>query len=291
MKNEKQYRNQEKTQTKGGRWKFSRLPNLIFRSKGDLPIPSTTISLGGRSKKSQFMILAFAIMVIYTIKEVIRTYWGEQILEAFSDELSYRYTDEDYLLSEDSTICLLPSVLMEDYRAFEKAEAERDSLIAIMDHLANHDLDLSAPVELLERPKINVDRLVYFERLTKDRVRLIYNNGVCEIYDFKDMLYNIQEEKQCLQFEPIPRNGQVTEYINLLYLESFDRIKCESKELYRVRMGVTPTSCAALRSIMDCGVGLFSRYVYRKLRFQAEQLNPHVNFKYRQTVELEDCEC
>lgn len=280
MKQEKQSGNpitQEETKSR------PTLSNLFEEVKHYLPLRANR-----RSSKKKLVLLMFLLLLLvaaYLSWPLLNQKAFEKLNEVAYDKMLYRHDDQDYMISEERTLCGLSSVLWEDYREFEEKEKQQEQ-----QEKTAEDLNVDGPW-IRQRPRINIDRLMYYEELTKDRVRAVFDNGACETMDFKDLLYNIQEGKYCTQFQPIPRDGQVTEYINVLYIKSFEKVKCPSGERFRARMDAPSPSCATLRNIADCGVGLFSIYVYRKLRTKLEELNPNMDFRYRRTVGLEGCGC
>lgn len=226
-------------------------------------------------------------LIVSTCRRSVSKKMNTELQALAYDHLLFRHADCDFVLYRENGMCSYPSVLMADYRNYQEQEGQA----RLVDQEAAPGPQTQAKNYIRQRPKVNVDRLVYYERLTQDKVRLIYDNGACEIFNFENLLFNIQEYQDCGQFPGIPDQGEVYEYVNLLYIESFDKVICDDQELYRIKLGVDHSSCSALRSLEDCGVGLFSFYVYRQLRKKLEELNPHSSFKYRRTVELVGCDC
>lgn len=266
---------------------FDRISIPFFGDKDRLPVRNRGQHRGKWSRRSLLwltLISAVGWLVLQKCKSVAAEKGLAELSAAVYDNYLYRHEDCDYQLYDASTMCTLPRVLSKDYREYEAADQEREKAVA-----EGQDVKAMNDLFMRQRPKININRLTYFEKLTRDRVRLVFDNGACEIIAFEDLTYNIQEAEQCTSFKGIPRNGEVTEFVNLLYIESFEKVLCEGKELYRAQLAVTPSSCAILRTIEDCGVGLFSVYVYRNLRKRLEELNPGVDFKYRGLAE--GCEC
>ncbi|PHN01252.1 hypothetical protein [Flavilitoribacter nigricans] len=268
---------------------FGRIPIPSFGRKDRIPVRKAGDPSGGRWTARHLLWLAGASLLVLIFlqkcKSVATAKAKAELIEQAYDNILFRHQDCDYLVYEATSMCGHPLVLTRDYREYQEAEARRDQSTEGVQE------DSQTKNYIRQRPKINLDRLVYFEKLTRGRARLVYDNGACEISELDDLLFNIQEAELCARFPGIPQNGEVNEFVNLLYIESFDKVRCEGKELYRAQLGVSHSSCAVLRTIRDCGVGLFSVYVYRNLRKKLEALNPHVDFKYRRTLELVGCEC
>lgn len=270
---------------------FGRISIPFFGDKDRMPVRTRRRLAKGKWSRWSLLALTLICAVVWLAldqcKRAAFRKGVQKLSEVSYDHYLYRYDDCDFQLYQAQRTCSRGSVLIEDYREYLEAERKREEL----EKESKLQTSVSSENFIRQRPKINVNRLAYYEKLTRDRVRLVYDNGACEILPFKDLLYNIQEAKQCTGFVGIPRNGEVTEFVNLLYIESFDKVLCKGKELYRANLAVTASSCAILRTIRDCGVGLFSVYVYRNLRKRLEELNPHVDFRYRRLVEEFGCEC
>ena len=262
---------------------FARIPIPFFGRKERIPVATQKKSVAGKWSRSSLLWLALAclggLLILQKCKRSTVQKAEAALVNLIYDNHYYHHDDCDYRLFAAASACTYPSVERKDYQAY---------LVREQDQKDNPGIGEVAENYIRQRPRINMDRLAYYEHLTRDRVRLIYDNGACEIFDTEDLMYNIQDKKRCEQFRGIPQNGEVTEFANLLYIESFEKILCQDKELYRLKLGIDISSCAALRTIDDCGVGSFSVYVYRRLRNMLEEMNPGTDFKYRRTVA---CDC
>ncbi|PHN01886.1 hypothetical protein CRP01_35205 [Flavilitoribacter nigricans DSM 23189 = NBRC 102662] len=262
---------------------FAQIPIPFFGRKDRIPVAGQKKSVAGKWSRSSLLWLALAclggLLILQQCKRATVQKAEAALVNLIYDNYYYHHDDCDYRLFAAASACTYPSVARKDYEAYlDREQGQKD----------NPGIGEVAENYIRQRPRINMDRLAYYEQLTRDRVRLIYDNGACEIFDTEDLMYNIQDKKRCGQFRGIPQNGEVTEFVNLLYIESFEKINCKDKELYRLKLGIDISSCASLRTIDDCGVGSFGVYVYRRLRKTLEEMNPGTDFKYRRTVA---CDC
>lgn len=284
MKNESSRNNPEQpAPITSDRNLFARIPIPFFGRKERIPVATQKERSAGKWSRSSLLWLALAclggLLFLQKCKRTTVQKAETAFVNLIYDNYYYVHDDCDYRLFAAASACTYPSVWRKDYQDYLDREKDLKDHPVIGEVADNH---------IRQRPRINMDRLAYYEQLTRDRVRLIYDNGACQIFDTEDLMYNIQDKKRCGQFTGIPQNGEVTEFVNLLYIESFEKIICKDKELYRLKLGVEVSSCASLRTIADCGVGSFGVYVYRRLRKTLEEMNPGTDFKYRRTVE---CDC
>ena len=216
MKNESHPNHPERpTSASPSRKLFGRGPIPFFGKKGHIPVSTQQAYAGGKWSRSSLFWLALVsvgilLFLLKCKRETLQKAEGD-LVDLVYENFLFQHEDCDYRLFAAATTCGYQSVLMKDYQEYQdQGDVETQTV------------KLTAKKNLPQRPRINMDQLAYFEKLTRDRVRLIYDNGACEIFDFQDLLYNIQEQQQCSQFRGIPQNGEVTEFVNLLYIESLE---------------------------------------------------------------------
>ncbi|PHN01882.1 hypothetical protein [Flavilitoribacter nigricans] len=146
-------------------------------------------------------------------------------------------------------------------------------------------------VRLGNAADVNLDDLIHFEILTQQQARLVFSDGTCDVYDLGGVLRLVQEKDKCHLFQAITQDGVTYEYFNIMYTESFEKIKCEEGTFYRARLSISKAKCPAGNSLVNCGTDFFSRHVYNKLRKQLEFMDPNVDYKYRREYELYPCKC
>lgn len=247
-----------------------------FGRKGTLPAKVQRQKRLSRKRRKPWLTGVLVILIGTAAWFAIRQIRLHTAVSALNTA-SFTPLDADYRAASDGSLCALPEI---------EAKAVANPEIV-------SDIGLTRrPQTDGRRPFIDLDQIVYYEKMTQNRVRVLYHDGSCDIYRWKELLQTIQQEEACQQFQSAPRDGVATEYINLHYITFFEKVKCASKELYRARLGLAEgisPDCATGRMINDFGVGLFSVYVYRKLRHLMEELNPHVDYRYRRVVMGGEC--
>lgn len=271
----------EKTQAFVGRDRAT--PKWSFGKRGPLPAKLTATRKKPTGKRTIWLWLTLFGLAGLGGWFLLRHY-QQAVAAAEFQRQSFMPLDEDYEAAKKGSLCVLPAV-------GEAAAADEQQ--AVLDVRPDQEkLQPKPPAPRGKRPVIDLDQLVYFEKMTRKQVRVLFADGSCRLFKFRDLLRHIQAQQSCDFFQPVPRNGVSTEYVNLHYIESFEKVRCGSEDRYRAKLTLVTDdqgSCATWRVIRESGVGLFSRYVYRKLRNRMEQLNPHVDYRYSRVVPAEGC--
>lgn len=271
-----------------GRMKLGSSSTWSFGKKGPLPAKTNQTSGRSRSKKRSWLLTLFLGVAVLAAWYLIHTL-KERAAATAMEQAAFMPLDEDYQAANKEGLCRLPSVPEIQGAGEDSPTPQVVGVVAVKE---NNTLSDKLPKVKGKRPVIELDQLVYFEKMTRNRVRVLFENGSCSLYKYQDLLYNIQTQESCNYFQPVPRDGVATEYINVHYIEGFERVKCSSGDLYRAKLAIAgdeQVDCATSRVIQKAGVGLFSVYVYRKLRHLMEEINPHVDYSYRRVVRLEGC--
>lgn len=152
--------------------------------------------------------------------------------------------------------------------------------------LTNEDLPAGA---------IDYQQLLAIEPMQNDQARLGYVNGVCETNDLRAVLNAIKRDGKGDWFFGIPFNGtkRKGEYINLVYVDHFERILCSEGVFYRARLNVQGNQCRFVEGLIICGTEFFTERTYRNMVNALETLGvgDADYFKPRRTLRLEACEC
>jgi hypothetical protein len=142
---------------------------------------------------------------------------------------------------------------------------------------------------------IDYQRLLAIEPMQNDRARLGYVNGVCETNDLREVLQAIKRDGKGEWFFGIPFNGTKLkgEYINLVYVDHFERILCSEGVFYRARLNVQGNQCCFVEGLINCGTEFFTARTYRNMvnALEALGVGDAEYFKPRRTLRLEACEC
>lgn len=142
---------------------------------------------------------------------------------------------------------------------------------------------------------IDYQRLLAIEPMQNDRARLGYINGICETNDLNEVLRAIKRDGKWEWFFGIPFNGtkRKGEYINLVYVDHFERILCSEGVFYRARLHVEGNQCRFVEGLITCGTELFTERTYQNMVNALETLGvgDADYFKPRRTLRLEACEC
>lgn len=164
-------------------------------------------------------------------------------------------------------------------------------VLAILDPkhiLAGEELPAGAVV-------IDYRQLLAIEPMQNNRARLGYVNGVCETGDLNEVLRAIKRDGKGEWFFGIPFNGTKLkgEYINLVYVDHFERILCSEGVFYRARLNVQGNQCRFVEGLITCGTEFFTERTYRNMVNALEILGvgDAEYFRPRRTLRLEACEC
>ena len=138
-------------------------------------------------------------------------------------------------------------------------------------------------------------QLLAFEPMQHDKARLGYVNGTCETTLISKVFSGIEAEGRSDWFFGIPLNGtkRKAEYINLVYVDHFERILCAGGEYYRARLNVQGQQCRFVESLITCGTDFFTKRTYDKMVHELEKLGvgDADYFKPRRTIRQKACEC
>ena len=142
---------------------------------------------------------------------------------------------------------------------------------------------------------IDYQQLLAIEPMQNDRARLGYVNGVCETNDLSEVLRAIKRDGKEDWFFGIPFNGSKRkgEYINLVYVDHFERILCSEGVFYRARLNVQGNQCRFVEGLITCGTEFFTERTYRNMvnALEALGVGDAGYFRPRRTLRLEECEC
>lgn len=148
----------------------------------------------------------------------------------------------------------------------------------------------------LDAPR-DYTRLLAIEALHDNRARLGYVDGRCETSEKQlgEVLRAIQQEGKGEWFFGIPFNGtrRKGEYINLVYVDHFERIICNQGVYYRARLRVQGNQCRFVEGLIACGTEFFTERTYGKMVHALERLGvgDADYFQPRRTLRQETCEC
>ena len=164
-------------------------------------------------------------------------------------------------------------------------------------------LAIKDPKDILSKEEVSAQavpqrygQLLAIEPLQNDRARLGYVNGSCEINkNLSKLLGAIKQEGKWEWFFGIPMNGtkRKGEYINLVYVDHFERIICEKGVYYRARLNVNGRQCNFVEGLITCGTEFFTERTYRNMVNALEKLGvgDADYFKPKRTLKQEACEC
>jgi hypothetical protein len=142
---------------------------------------------------------------------------------------------------------------------------------------------------------IDYTQLLAIEPLRNDKARLGYVNGSCETNDLSSVLQAIKQEGRWEWFFGIPLNGtkRKGEYINLVYVDHFERIICAEGVYYRARLNVQGNQCRFVEGLISCGTEFFTERTYRNMVNALEKLGVGnaEYFQPRRTLKQNACEC
>ncbi len=164
-------------------------------------------------------------------------------------------------------------------------------------------LAITDPKNVISKPKAEggvissstYTQLLAIEAMRNDKARLGYANGSCETANLSAVLAAIKEEGKSDWFFGIPLNGTKRrgEYVNLVYVDHFEKIICSNGEYYRARLNVQGAQCRFVEGLIHCGTDLFTRHTYYKMVNALENLGvgDADYFKPRRTIRQRACEC
>ena len=140
---------------------------------------------------------------------------------------------------------------------------------------------------------ISLDQLVAFERLQQENVRLGFERGDCSVAGYKEILDEINGSGRKPYFFPLPYKGkkEYNEYVNLLYIDHFEKVICQKGEFFRARLGLNQAECTYMKWWVQCGSDYLTKHTYTKMKTALEQLNPGIDYNPKRTINSDTCEC